>query len=249
MATIPAVRRDDEGFRLRGQDVTRLEGFVDASFAFSLTLLVIFHASLPDSVGELRLALRRVPTFAACFAMLAMFWAAHNRWSRRFGLQDAWSTVMSLALVLVVLVYVYPLRMVVSSFLALVSGGWLPSELGFDGPDRMADLQVAFIVYSLGFGLLAGLLCALNLHALRRADMLGLDAAERHLARSEAGSHALLLAAALASIVASAIILATGTRNGTWAGVPMWVHALLGVAMPAYWAWRTRSRPLGDRPT
>ena len=53
--------------RLRGRDVTRLESFVDASFAFSLTLLVIVFNDLPETIAELRTAMRRVPTFAACF--------------------------------------------------------------------------------------------------------------------------------------------------------------------------------------
>ena len=39
----------EDGFRLRGQSVTRLETFVDAAFAFALTLLVIAGDDLPDS--------------------------------------------------------------------------------------------------------------------------------------------------------------------------------------------------------
>ena len=147
--------RDASGFRQRGHQVTRTETFVDAAFAFSLTLLVIFHDDLPQTAAELRGALLRVPTFVLCFAMLALFWAAHNRWSRRFGLDDPRSVVLSLAFVLVVLVYVYPLRMVISSFLALVSAGALPSELGFDPARRGLDLQTTFMVYSVGFLLLS----------------------------------------------------------------------------------------------
>ena len=147
----------EQGFRHRGEQVTRLETFVDAAFAFSLTLLVIFFNDLPDTVAELRDALRRVPTFAACFVLLTLFWMAHNRWSRRFGLDDGRSTVLSLALVLVVLVFVYPLRMVASSGLHMLSGGWVPSELGGLGADWLLDLQTVFMVYAVGFGLLAWL--------------------------------------------------------------------------------------------
>ena len=169
-----AMNRDASGFRLRGEQVTRLETFVDAAVAFSLTLLVIFTNDLPNTAAELREALKKVPTFVACFAVLMMFWSAHNRWSRRFGLEDAHSTVLSLGFVLVVMVYVYPLRMVISSFLSLLSGGWLPNELGFGPHSMMRDLQTAFIVYSLGFGLLAWVLWRLNVHALRHADALRL---------------------------------------------------------------------------
>src|SRR5690606_14455217 len=140
--------RDGSGFRQRGAQVTRLETFVDAAFAFSLTLLVIFTNDLPQTAAELREAMKRVPTFIACFAVLMMFWAAHNRWSRRTGLEDAKAMLLSLSVVLVVMVYVYPLRMVVSSFLSLVTGGWLPNELGFAEGALMRDLQTAFLVYA-----------------------------------------------------------------------------------------------------
>ena len=141
-------------------EVTRLETFVDAAFAFSLTLLVIFFNDLPDTVAELRDALRRVPTFALCFVLLMLFWGAHNRWSRRFGLEDAKSTVLSLGLVLVVMVFVYPLRMVTGSGLSLLTGGWVPNELKGLGADWLLDLQTVFMVYATGFALLSGILWA-----------------------------------------------------------------------------------------
>lgn len=80
---------------------------------------------------ELREALGRVPTFVACFAVLMVFWAAHNRWNRRAGLEDGKATVLSLAFVLVVMVHVYPLRMAMSSFLSLLTGSRVPNEPGF----------------------------------------------------------------------------------------------------------------------
>ena len=75
--------RMQDGFVHRGRQVTRLEAFVDAAFAFAVTLLVISIDAIPDSRAALVLALKSVPSFAACFAMIAMFWAAHARWSRR----------------------------------------------------------------------------------------------------------------------------------------------------------------------
>lgn len=234
--------RDASGFRQRGHQVTRTETFVDAAFAFSLTLLVIFHNDLPQTAGELRGALLRVPAFVLSFAMLAMFWAAHNRWSRRFGLDDGFTRLLSLAFVLVVLVYVYPLRMVMSSFLWLLSGGALPSELGFDPARRMLDLQTTFIVYSLGFGLLAWLVWLLNRHALRTLGD-ALDAEERYQTRSELGSHAIMGSTALASLLASIAVLGAGLQGWFAGGLPMWLYATLSVAMPVFWMRREARRP------
>ncbi len=246
MDQMQQLPRDAAGFRLRGAQVTRLETFVDAAFAFSITLLVIVTSDLPQTAAELIDALRRVPTFIACFAVLMMFWAAHNRWSRRLGLEDATATVLSLALVLAVMVYVYPLRMVASSFLSLLTGGWLPSELGFDPRRAMRDLQATFLVYSLGFGMLAWLLRRLNAHALQLADALGLDANERHLLRTEVGSHAILAGVSLAALVLALLLYwrdpALRGPLRVLAGLPMWCYATLGLWMPWYHVRRERQR-------
>jgi uncharacterized membrane protein len=100
------------GFRLRGLEMTRLETFVDAAFAFATTMLVISQGGVPNTVEQLTMALKDVPAFLASFASIASFWHAHRQWSRRFGLEDGWTVLISLALVFVMLVYVYPLKMV-----------------------------------------------------------------------------------------------------------------------------------------
>ena len=235
----------EQGFRMRGQQVTRVETFVDAAFAFSLTLLVIFYNELPDTVAELRGALRRVPTFAVCFLLLSLFWTAHNRWSRRYGMEDSKSTVLSLSFVLVVLVYVYPLRMVVSSGLALLTGGFVPSELGMDRAQWMLDLQTAFIVYGLGFGALSWLLWRMNAHALRRADALALDAHERFHTRSEVGVYALMTACAFGSVATSFLMLAAPATwlNNFTVGLPMWLYSAMGGLLWTYRARRERAAP------
>lgn len=224
----------------------RLDTFVDAAFAFSLTLLVISYNELPDTVAELRDALRRVPVFVVCFALVAMFWNAHRLWRQRFGLDDGRSVLLSLALVMVVLVYVYPLRMVISSFLALVTGGVVPSELGLSGDSPGRDLQSVFLIYSVGFGLMALLMWRLNAHAVGCAGTLGLDVLGRHDGASEAGSFAVMTAFAGCSVALSLVLMALdpplqGT-SGMVVALPMWLYAGLGIAMPWYWARRTRLR-------
>lgn len=165
-----------DGFVHRGRNVTRLEAFVDAAFAFAVTLLVISIDEIPDSREALVLALKAVPSFAACFAMIAMFWAAHARWSKRYGFDDTTSTVLSLMLVFVVLVYVYPLRLQFGVFFAWVSNGWLPSPMRVDS---VADIGFMFLVYGLAFAMMSLCMLGLYLHAWRRRVALALDAGER----------------------------------------------------------------------
>jgi len=97
-------------FYHRGRDMTRLEAFIDAAFAFALTLLVISFDAVPQSFDELVAALRSVPAFLFAFSILAMFWIAHRNWSIRYGLDTTFAILVSLALIFVLLVYVCPLR-------------------------------------------------------------------------------------------------------------------------------------------
>jgi hypothetical protein len=53
------------GFRLRGIEMTRLETFIDAAFAFSITMLVIAAQQIPDDIETLLAAFKNVPALVA----------------------------------------------------------------------------------------------------------------------------------------------------------------------------------------
>src|SRR4051812_29388346 len=69
-----------DGFRIRGREVTRLEGFSDAVFAFALTLLVV-SLEVPKSFAELMETMRGFLAFGVCFALLAVIWNHHYVYS------------------------------------------------------------------------------------------------------------------------------------------------------------------------
>src|SRR3989441_11854357 len=75
------------GFRLRGMEMTRLETFIDAAFAFAISMLVIAANQVPDNIEELLSAFRHVPAFVASIVVLGIFWRGHWKWSRRYGLE------------------------------------------------------------------------------------------------------------------------------------------------------------------
>ena len=217
------VPRMADGFVHRGRQVTRLEAFVDAAFAFAVTLLVISIDAIPDSREALVAALKAVPSFAACFAMIAMFWAAHARWSRRYGFDDGASTTLSLLLVFVVLVYVYPLRLQFGVFFAWVTNGWLPS------PMRIAsagDVGFMFLVYGLAFAMMSLCMLGLYAHAWRRRDAIGLDAGERAHTAGEMAIYVFYVAVAVLSIVLAAW---TPRYAPQWIGTAGVAYALLGL--------------------
>jgi hypothetical protein len=74
--------RIERGVRLRGADTSRFDTFVDAAFAFAVTLLLISVDEVPGSYGEFMRALAHVPAFLACFVLLMLFWWGHHSWSR-----------------------------------------------------------------------------------------------------------------------------------------------------------------------
>ncbi len=234
----PLSEQRRDGFRERGLQVTRLETFVDAAFAFALTLLVISASDQrPQSYGELTVALHRVPTFLACFALIGTYWAAHERFSRRFGLEDRATTLLSMALVAGVLVWVYPLRMVVSSGLWFMSAGWVPTELGVD---TAGELQSAFRIFAAGFIGLNGLLVLLNRRALRQADLLELDARERLETRAEIARHAINMGVAMVSIALTFLVI--DARAPWLLGLPGFAYGLLGIAFPLHYRHLHRQR-------
>src|SRR4029453_10275476 len=93
----------------RRHDISRLEAFSDAVFAFALTLLVV-SLDVPKSYDELMALIAGFVPFAASFALLTWIWYEPNIFFRRYGLQDPWTTTLNAVLLFVVVFYVYPLK-------------------------------------------------------------------------------------------------------------------------------------------
>ena len=218
--------RVHHGFRLRGEAVTRLETFVDAAFAFSVTLLVVSFDAMPDTFAELYDALRRLPAFLAGFAIIGLFWAAHSRFSRRFGFEDGVVTVLSMALVATTLFYVYPLRMVMSAAMHFFTGGWAPSEFVVES---FLEFRLIFLIYGIGFAMLSGIMAWLNMHALRHAAALALDDVERLVVRAEVGEMSIMAACAVLSILLALLLPA---ERSWMQSLPGLCYGLLGVLLP-----------------
>ena len=221
--------RDSAGFRLRGLDMTRIETFTDAAFAFALTLLVI-ALDPPTTMPALTSALVHVPGFVLSATLLMVFWNAHHRWSRRYGLDDSLTIVLSCLLVFTVLVFVYPLRFMMN---ALVGGSVNLLGLSF-GPDiasmdisGVQDVNRMFLIYGLGFMTMALAITLLNLHAWRQRDDLQLDATECLETRLEIGTWSILLVASLLSTIVAAAFPDAIPMAG-------WPYALLGILLPIY---------------
>ena len=54
--------------------MTRLEVFIDAAFAFAVTMLVISFDAIPRSYDEMMLAIKAIPAFVLAVAQLVWIW-------------------------------------------------------------------------------------------------------------------------------------------------------------------------------
>jgi len=167
-----AIIPGEEDFRWRGAELTRLEGFSDAVFAFAVTLLVV-SLEVPKSYHELMVTMRGFIAFGICFALLAVLWSEHARFFRRYGLQDAWSIFLNCVLLFFVLFYVYPLKFL---FFAMFA------------PAPQIDAAQArslLVIYSAGYASIFLVLLLLYLHAWKLRDRLALNEVERLKTRHE----------------------------------------------------------------
>ena len=214
----------DNILRIRRASPTRLESFVDAAFAFAITLVVISVGHLPTSVPDMLQALRGVPTFALCFFMIARIWSRHRAWSLHYDLEDGYTLRLSLLLVFLVLVYVYPLRLLLSIMMDSLSGGVLVEQPVV--VHEIWELRAAYVVFGIGYAGIALVFVALYRHTLRVADGIGLDAAERLVTRmTEMRWCGVLVVAVFSAVLACVLPFDAGTA---WmASIPGFAYWLL----------------------
>ncbi|MCR9279735.1 MAG: TMEM175 family protein [Pseudomonadaceae bacterium] len=144
---------------LSDESTRRLETFVDAAFAFAVTMLVISIDEIPGSLSELLDALKGVPAFAVSFAQIMLFWIGHRRWSEVTDTNSTASTLWTLALVFVVMIYIYPLKLMFGQFFHWASSGYFPSAWG--AQPSASDLSALFAIFGFGMSAMALCLCML----------------------------------------------------------------------------------------
>ncbi len=180
--------RPEPFFRWRGREVSRLENLADAVFGFALTLLVV-STEVPRSFDSLLKVFRDFPAFAACFAILLLFWNDHYKFFRRYGLEDFFTRSLNYGILLLVLFSVYPLKFLFSA--------WLGSSPGLGS---LEQLFAVYRIYGLGFASIWTLYALLQSHALRQADRLQLTPIERVISRLQLNEFRLQVAVCFLSI-------------------------------------------------
>ena len=228
--------RSYKGRIMRGENMTRIETFVDAAFAFAFTMLVISIDEIPQSPPELLALSRDIPAFVLSATLIGSIWLAHATWSRTFGLQDNLTVALSLGLVMLVLIFVYPIKLMVQATVIYLSGGRLGTDLFLDPgweDNSVADL---FVYFSFGFAVLSLLLICFYQNALRYREALKLNLEELRFCHSNTLIWALVGGVALLSCL---IALFASEENVTYAG---FIYITLWFLIPlARWLLRRSS--------
>src|SRR6266511_2572003 len=219
------------GFRLRGIEMTRLETFIDAAFAFAITMLVIAAERIPDDIETLLAAFKNVPAFIASIIVLGIFWRGHWLWSRRYGLEDGISIFISWAMIVTILIYMYPLKAIFSSMWFLLSGGAVGHRLG-----AHSELQVraAFAVFALGFTAIALEVVLLNLRAWQLRRPLRFNAREKLITLYEVTGWSIPVGIGIISFVLALIV---PREQIEWSG---WIYFSMVILVPLHSAYRRR---------
>lgn len=197
-------------FRVRGKEISRIEGLSDAVFGFAITLLAI-SLDVPKTSAEVLRALRGVGAFAFTFLLLFNLWRMQYTFFRRYGLEDMKIVKLTGALLFVLLLFVYPLK-----FIMGVMNEKLLNMAGFPDPAfvRAAvlsqhDFPLLLGAFGLGLAAVFAVFNAMYRHAYSLRDELQLDDIERfdtlELLRASAVVIALGLAIGVLYLLSSAV--------------------------------------------
>src|SRR4051794_34317858 len=192
------------GFRLRGMEMTRLETFIDAAFAFAISMLVIAAQQIPDDIQALLAAFKNVPTFICSIAVLGIFWRGHWLWSRRYGLEDGVSILISWAMIVTILIFIYPLKAIFGAMWYLLSNGAVGHRFSLHTTEEQA--RWIFAIYALGLIAIAAEIFLLNLRAWQLREPLRLNAREQLMTRSELTGWSIPMIIGFVSLVFSFVL-------------------------------------------
>jgi len=221
------------GFRLRGMQMTRLETFIDAAFAFAISMLVIASQQIPDDIATLLAAFRHVPTFVCSIFVIGIFWRGHWLWSRRYGLEDGLSILISWSMLVTILILIYPLKVVFGAMWYFLSNGSAGRPLSSHTTEMQA--RTIFAIYALGLIAISAEILLLYLRAWQLREPLRLNARERRVTRGELGGWCIPIGVGIVSLVLTLIL---PIDRLDWAG---WVYFSMAILVPLYSMLRRRS--------
>jgi uncharacterized membrane protein len=230
----------DGDFRVRGKEISRVEGLSDAVFGFAITLLVV-SLEVPKTADDVLHAMRGFFAFAITFTLLFMVWRVQFTFFRRYGLEDNITVALNAVLLFVILFFVYPLKYVFTSIVERIL-----THMGFpdpSAPNLFKDQHaiILLVVYALGWMAVFGVFAMLHRHAYSKREELQLTPVEEFDTRVAVSTHVFNAGAGLLLAAANFInYLMRDDKRGESVSVVMTVVII--ALMAAFFRWRRRAR-------
>src|SRR5437867_1239394 len=220
--SLPRLR----GYRLRGMEMTRLEAFIEEAFAFAISMLVIAAQQIPDNIQTLLAAFKNVPTFVCSIAVLGIFWRGHWLWSRRYGLEDGASILISWTMIVTILIFIYPLKAIFGAMWYFLSSGQVGQRLSLHTTESQA--RTIFAIYALGLIAISAEILFLNLRAWQLREPLRLNERETLVTRGELSGWSIPVSIGIVSLV---FALTLPAEQIQWSG---WVYLSMIILVPLH---------------
>ena len=169
-------------------------------------MLVISIDQIPTSPPELFELSKDIPAFVFSALNIGAVWLAHANWSRTFGLQDPITIQLSLGLVILMLVFVYPIKLVAQATVIFITStllGFSLFDTGLFENEGWADNTISglFVFVALGLMALGSIIIAFYQNSLRFAEELHMTDYERTYCHLTTVAWAVVICTALLSLL------------------------------------------------
>lgn len=189
-------------FHWRSKEISRIEGFSDAVFAFAVTLLIV-SLEVPKTFDELLVTMRGFGAFAISFVMLYQVWHQQYIYFRRYGLEDFYTVVLNGVLLFTILFFIYPLKFLWTLLMNLWFGPGLYVHLAEGGTApaiRGEQMPLLMAIYGIGMATTHIIFALLYRHAKKNKERLHLTAIEVHDTDEKIGDNVMIAVLSVLSI-------------------------------------------------
>ncbi len=215
----------------RSNEIQRIETFSDGVFAFAVTLLIV-SLEVPHSFTELVATMRGFFGFGISFFLLVAIWQEQHRFFRMYGMDDGGTLRLNIALLFLVLFYVYPLKFLFS----LAFGDMIYGDGKSPFTITAAQVPALMAIYATGFIAIYFLFFLMYYRARKKSAELGMTPQEKFDCGSTMYRMLIMIATGICSLL-TALFLIKGFSG--WAG---YVYFLIWPAITIFFRFRNKLR-------